>query len=97
MSLLHDIQLRCNQLMNRHLEGQSRDDDIRERLARNVDAHPKTIGPEKDTPRRRLELLEQFPAWRALALHEKIHPVPGKERFHFRGELLHSAITREKD
>src|ERR1700674_5882014 len=94
---LHQFQLRFDQGMIRHRKRQSCDDDIRERFARNIDTHPKTIGPEKDAARCRLELLEQFAARRALSLHEEIHLVPGKERFHFRGELLHSAITREEN
>ena len=44
-----------------------------------------------------LELLEQFPARRALALHEQVHLVLGEERLHLVGQLLHAAIAGEKN
>src|SRR5205814_9514164 len=66
----NQFQLRLDQRMIGHRERQPRDDHIRERVARHIHAHPKTVRPEKNAARRRPELLEQFPARRALPLHE---------------------------
>jgi hypothetical protein len=78
-------------------EGQPRDDDIRKRITGHVHAHPKTIGPEENAARRCSKLFEQFSPRRTLPLDEQIHPAPSKERLHLFGELLHSAIAREKN
>src|SRR5207302_284788 len=43
------------------------------------------------------ELLEQFPARRASALHKKIQFLSQKKFTHLIGHLLHAAITRKKD
>ena len=46
-SRLDQFQFRFNQRMIRNREGQSCDDDVRERFAGHIHAHPKTVGPEQ--------------------------------------------------
>src|SRR4051812_36703303 len=83
--------------MVRDRERQSRDDYIREGLARDVDAHPETVRPKKNAAWRGPKLLEQFPARRPLPLDQEIHVVLLEERFHLGRELLHHAVAREEN
>src|SRR3954453_4570087 len=83
--------------MVRHGARQPRDDYIRERLARDVDAHPETVRPKKNAAWRGPKLLEQFPAWRALPLDQEIHVFLLEERFHLPRELLHHAAACEEN
>src|SRR5262245_7078402 len=83
--------------MIRHSKRQTRNDHIRERLAGDIDAHTKTVGPKKNAARRGLELIKKFPTRRAAALHQEIEFLLRKEFLHSPGHLLHPAITREKD
>src|SRR5438477_4095146 len=83
--------------MIRDGERQPGDNHIGECLAWNIDAHPKTVGAEKNAARRGLELIKQTPARRASALDKKIHPLPRKKFPHLIGHLLHATIIRKKD
>src|SRR6267143_6999728 len=83
--------------MVRHGEWQARDDHVRERFARNIDTAPKTIRTEEHAARRGFELFEQFAAWRAAPLHEKVHFLRHEKFLHLRGDLLHVAIARKKN
>src|SRR4030081_1490686 len=83
--------------MIRHRKRQPRDDDVRQRLARNINAHPKAVRPKQNASRRSLELLEQFSPRGAPALHQQIHFFVDEKLLQARHDLLHSAITREKN
>src|SRR5439155_944422 len=93
----HKLEFRFDEGVIRHSERQPCDDHIRKRLAWNIDTAPKTVGPKKDTSRCCFELLEQFPARRASALHKKIQFLSQKKFTNLIGHLLHAAITRKKD
>ena len=49
-----------NQRMIRHGERQPRDNDIAQRVTRNINPTPETVGPKKYAAWRILKLLEQF-------------------------------------
>src|SRR6476646_3167495 len=83
--------------MIRNGEWQPSNHDVGKRIARHINAHPKTVSAKKDTPRSCPELFEQFSSSHSLPLDKQIHPVLGKERLHFFCELQHYAITGEKN
>src|SRR5262249_6724692 len=83
--------------MIRHGKRQTRNDYIRERLAGDIDPHPKAIGTKKNAARRGLELIKKFPPWRPAALHQQIKFVLRKELRHSLGHLLHATVTGKKD
>jgi hypothetical protein len=47
-ALLDQFEFRFDQWMIRHGKWQTRNNYIRERLARDIDAHPKTVGAKKN-------------------------------------------------
>src|SRR4030095_2658575 len=57
----------------------------------------KTFRPEEHAAGRRLELLQELAARRALALYEQIHFLPSEKAFHLERQLLHRPITGEKN
>ena len=57
-ALLDQFEFRFDQWVIGHGKWQTRNNYIRERLAGDIDAHPKTIGPKEHASRRGLELLE---------------------------------------
>src|SRR6266550_5399777 len=83
--------------MIRHGERQPRDNHIGERLARNIDTHPKAIGSKEHTAWRGLELFEQTTPRRAAALQKKVHFLVCEKFPHLIGHLLHTAIIRKKN
>ena len=57
-AFLNQFELRLDQRRVWNRKRQARDNHIRERFARDIDAAPKAIRPEKHAPRGGLELLE---------------------------------------
>ena len=51
-ALIHELELRFNERMIGHGKRQPCDNHIRERLARNIDTAPKTVGAKEYTSRR---------------------------------------------
>src|SRR2546423_586703 len=78
-------------------EWQPCDDDVRKSVARHVHAHPKTVRPKKNTAWCRLEFFEQTPARHTSTLNQKIHLFLHEKFLHSRRNLLHTAVTGEKD
>src|SRR6266446_6819724 len=83
--------------MVRHGKWKSRDNHIRKRFTWNIDTAPKAIRTEEHAARRGLKLFEQFAAWRAAPLHEKVHFLRQEKFLHLGGHLLHVAIARKKN
>src|SRR5260370_23149425 len=92
-----ELVFRFDQRRIRNGKRKTRDDHVGKRLARKIDAAPKTVGPKKHAPRCGLELFEQFAPWRAAALHQEIHSLLRKKFLHFTGHLLHVAVAGEKN
>lgn len=83
--------------MRGRIERQAGDDDLRERVAGDVDAGPEAVGAEKDGVADLAHLFRELGAGKARALHEEGaigFAIRGLERL---GDGAHVGVAREKD